>query len=810
MLKSYLTIALRNLRRHKSYAFINIFGLAVGLAACCLILLYVRDELLFESMHKRADRIYRVHLEGALAGQTFNSATTSAPMAAALRQDYPEVESAARIWGTGRVLLRSGDRSFYEEDFFWADSTVFEVFSFHFLQGNARTALNRPDGLVITESTARRYFGEADPLGKTLTLDNQLDLTVTGVISDMPDNTHFQFDMLGALLSQDRSRSPEWIGNSFYTYVLLREGHAGDVLEAKFPDLVRTYAGPQLQQATGQSYEALLTSGVRYGFYLMPLRDIHLHSKAENDFAVNGDIQYVYILLAVAVFIVLIACINFMNLSTARSANRAREVGLRKVLGSDRRRLVQQFLGESVLMAIVAMVIALALMVALLPVMNTLSGKSLSLDLFRDPAIALGLLGVALTAGLLAGLYPAVVLSSFRPIEILKGQFTTGARGLWMRRVLVVTQFAISMMLLVGTGVMYNQLRFMQERDLGFRGAQAVVLPIETEAMRRHYPALSDALQAHPGVEHVAAGNGVPGRFMNDTVFRPEGGTNEDLKNLKVASISDTYIETLGLEMAAGRPFSSDVTSDSTQAFLLNETGARLFGWSPEEAVGKKVAWVSRNDDGTDEMRTVVGVVRDFHLESMQLEIKGMIFYPGPQAFTNVVVRVRPGDMPATLAFLESTWTTYEPGFPFRYFFLDEDFGRLFERERRLGQMFTGFTALAILIACLGLFGLASFITQQRTKEIGVRKVLGASVPVILLMLSREFTRMVLWACVLAFPVAWFVMDRWMDGFAYRTELGWGVFALAGLATLLIAWLTVGYQSIKAALADPVKSLRYE
>lgn len=810
MIRNYLTIALRNLRRQKGYAFINVFGLAVGLAACSLILLYVRDELSYEAMHTRADRIYRVHLDAALAGQTFNSATTSPPMAAALRAEYPEVESSTRVWDTGRVLVGHGDRQFYEERFFWADSTVFDVFTFPLLRGDARTALNRPNTVVLTASTARKYFGEADPVGQTLRFDNRLDLTVTGVTPDVPSNTHFRFDLLGSIISQERSQDPIWVGNSFYTYVLMREGHTGAELEAQFPALVRKYAAPQLEQFIGQSYDAILATGAKYDFYLQPLERIHLYSEADNDFAVNSDIQYVYILSAIAVFILLIACINFMNLSTARSAGRAREVGLRKVMGADRRQLMQQFLGESVLLAVGSLLIAFVLMQALLPLFNQVSGKELALHPLRDAGVVLALVGIALGAGLLAGLYPAFVLSAFQPVEVLKGQMATGARGLWMRRALVVTQFAISMILLVGTGVVFNQLRYMQHRDLGFRGAQVVVLPIETEAMRQRYPALREELLQHPGIEQVAAAGGVPGRFDSDTIFRPEGGQEEDLRSFKVVSISEDYLETLQIPLVAGRSFSRDFPADSSQAYLLNETAVRMMGWTPEEAIGKRVSWVARNDDASDETRTVVGVVRDFHLESLQTEIRGMLMFLDPNEASNVVVRLEPENVPETLALLERTWATYEPAYPFRYFFLDQDFGRLYERERRLGNIFTGFTVLAVLIACLGLFGLASFITQQRTKEIGVRKVLGASVTQVLLLLSREFMRMVLAAAVVAFPVAWFVMDRWLSDFAYRTRLGWEVFALTALAALAIAWLTVSYQTLKAALADPVKSLRYE
>ena len=812
MFKNYLKIALRNLRKHKAYSFINIAGLAIGIGCCALIMLYVQDELSFDRFHKNADRIYRVALSAAVSGTPINAATSSAPMAAALLAEYPEVRGTTRFWDIGRVLIGHENNRFYEDGFLFADSSVFQVFTFPLLSGDPQTALVQPNSVVLTEKMAHKYFGNENPLGQFLRYDNRVDYKITGVLKDIPRQSHLQFDFLASLVTQPRSQSPVWISNSYYTYVLLQENYAPQQLEAKFPALVKKYVAPQIQQAIGKSFEEAIAAGAKYDFYLQPLPSIYLHSTAQNDLAVTSDIKYVYILTAIAVFILLIAAINFMNLATARSSNRAKEVGLRKVLGSERRQLIKQFLGESILLSLLALLIAIFLIEMLLPVFNNLAGKALSLRFSGNLVFISGLVGIALMIGAVAGIYPAFVLSAFQPAAVLKGSLSRlgGTKSPWLRSTLVVLQFTISIVLLVGTGVAFQQLQYMKNKRLGFAKEQVVVLPIETRAGQQKYESFRQELLRNPNVVAVGATSSVPGRVDNDTVYRPEGVSNEVIYSLKVMRVSEDFLPALQIDMVAGRGFSREFVSDTSDAFVINEAAAHYMGMTPEAAVGKRLTEVAAGANNEDDQRTIIGVVKDFHYESMHQEIKPLAMSISPSDYQYITVRVRPENIAATLATLQEKWQAFEPGYPPRYFFLDADFGRLFAAEARQSQIFGHFTVLAIGIACLGLFGLASFIAEQRTKEIGVRKVLGASVQQIIVLLSKDFTKLVVIAFLLAAPVAYFVMNKWLQDFAYRTPLNPTVFVLAGVLALMIAWLTVSYQAIKAALLNPVEALRYE
>ena len=808
MIKNYLKIALRNLQKYKGYSFINIAGLTIGLTVCALILLFVRDELSYDRYHENADRIYRVNFKGAIGGTFVHIAQSAPAMGPSFVREYPEVENAVRFLGAGRVLIaREADR-FYEENFRWADSTVFDVFTFPLLRGDPHTALTEPNTVVLTETTARKYFGDADPVGQTLRRDNWQDLTVTGVMRDLPPTSHFPIDFLGSMATVEYSRSPLWVSMSFYTYLLLPEGSAPADLQAKFPALIRKYVAPQVEQALGQTYEEALAAGLEWNYYLQPLTDIYLHSDGvEENLASTSNARAVSILSVVAGLILLIACINFMNLATARAANRAREVGLRKVLGSARRQLVGQFLGESILLALLTGLLAFLAIQAVLPFFDDLAGKALAGSAGLN--VLLGLLGIALAAGLLAGFYPALFLSAFQPVAVLKGTLRSGARSPRLRSTLVVLQFAASIALMVGTGVVFTQLDFMREKDLGFTKEQVVVLPIETDEARQGFDAFRQELLRQPNVVAVAAVEQIPGRIQNINVFRPEGAPNDATYPLWSTRTSYDFPEALQLELVAGRTFSRDYATDATEAILINEAAARLMGLTPETAVGKHLAEIGNPEEG-DIPFTIVGVVKDFHFQSLHEPIKPLAMSLMPDALRNIVVRIRPEQITETLAVLQRHWETYEPGHPYRYTFLDADFGRVYEKDRQLGRIFGVFAGLAVLIACLGLFGLASFIAQQRTKEIGVRKVLGASVAGIVVLLSKEFIRLVLIAFAVAAPLAYFAMNRWLDDFAYRVDIAWPIFLMAGLTALGVAVLTVSYQSIKAALTNPVKALRYE
>jgi len=804
MLTNYLKIALRNLRKHKGYTFINITGLAVGLACCLLIVLFVRDELSYDRYHDNADRIYRITLDALLGEQEIHGPISPAPMAQALVNDFPEVVQATRLFTfRDKTLVRYEDNRFVEERFFFGDSTFFEVFTFPFLQGDPETALVEPNTVVLTESTARKYFGQQNPIGQTLRVNERTDYEVTGVMADVPTNSHFHFDFLGSLGTLDNSRNPMWVSNNFRTYFLLADGHSPEALQAKFPAMVKNYAGPQVEQFLGITIDQFFASGGRFAFQIQALTDVHLHSQLDFEIEPNGDITYVYAFSVVAFLILLIACINFMNLATARSANRAKEVGVRKVLGSNRRQLTLQFLMESMLLSVIALGVALVLAAVLLPVFNSLSGKALQID-YLDGFMLSGVIGLAVLVGLLAGSYPAFFLASFSIVNVLKGRGLVGMKSSGLRSGLVVFQFVISIALMIGTAMVYRQVDFIQNKRLGFDKEHVIVLE-RFNALGPQQQAFKQQIQQHPNVVAVAAANTLPGRSFGDTSFIPEGAPPEEILSLRLLYTDFDLLETLNLELVDGRFFSRDFATDSA-AVVLNEAAVKELGWT--EAVGKRLVSPSFNGEET-EFITVVGVVKDFHFQSLREAIRPLGLFIG-RNLNYLAVRIQPGDISGTLAAFETQWKTFAPGQPFTYSFLDRDVDALYQADQRTGSLFGTFALLAIMIACLGLFGLAAFTAEQRTKEIGVRKVLGASVGGIVLLLSKEFTKLVALAFVVAAPLAYFATNRWLQDFAFQADFSWWIFVLAGLAALTIAWLTVSYQSIRAALTNPVEALRYE
>ncbi len=811
MLKNYLKIAVRNLLRQKVYSLINISGLAIGMACCLFILLYVRDELSYDRHHKHADRIYRVGLDAAVSGEDIHAALTAAPLAATLRAEYPEVEAATRLYKANRVLIDHENRKFYEDRFLWADSTVFQVLAFPLVRGDETTALNGPHKIVLTTSAAHKYFGDLDPLGQMLRVDNREDYVVTGLLHDQPANTQFQFDFLASLSSLPWTQQANWISNSFYTYMRLRQDAKPENLTAKFPILVRRDIAPQIEKGLGISYDEAVARGFKWGYFLEPLPKIYLHSTAMRDISPHSDIRYIYILSAIAFFILLIACINFMNLATARSAKRAKEVGVRRVLGSERLQLARQFLGESVLLALLAMIFALAFVQILLPWFNQLAGKQIAVATVNSSPVLVMLLAIALSAGVLAGLYPAFMLSSFQPVRVLKGQLTGKAGGGRFRSVLVVAQFCISLILLVGTLVVFKQLRFMQNYKLGFAQEQVLIFPVETEAMAQSFETARSELLKNPQVLNAAAGSAIPGRFLDNlSGYRPQGAAQDAIITLWTARVTHEYLQTLQCELVAGRDFSREVATDAEAACVINEAAAQALGWTPADAVGKQVAETGTGEGDTDLMRTVVSVVKDFHFESLQEPIKPAIFTISKNNLRFALVRVRPESLAETLAGLQAQWENLMPEHRSQYFFLDEDFGKLYEKEKRLGRIVGSFAFLAMFIACLGLLGMASFVAQQRTKEIAVRKVLGATATSVIAMLSKDFLKLVTLAFVLAAPVAYLAMQRWLEDFAHRISLGVEVFVAAGVLTLLITLLTVSTQAARAALTNPAEAIRYE
>ena len=794
MFKNHLKIAYRTLRRRPGYTFINVFGLAVGLACCVLIGLFVRDELAYDRFHENADRVYRVATDSKVSGSpTTHYAATGRQVGPTLREEYPEVESAARLTGE-TFKLRRGGQYVYERGFY-AEPAFFDVFTFPLLHGDTRTALTEPYSLVLTERAAQKHFGRADVVGQALTVDDSLTFTVTGVMADVPEHSHLQFDFLASFSTHTERRSGgSWDWTNFWwpTYVLLREDADAEAFEAKIAGLVTQRFGDEMADV---GYEIRLV--------LEPLARIYLHSGREGALGPTGDVRYVYVFAAIALFILLIACINFVNLATARSVERAKEVGVRKVVGSSQGGLVRQFLSEAVLLTSVALVLAVVIVVLALPLLNSISGKDLTLAVLAEPPVILGGVLLALIVGVLAGLYPAATFARFRPAEVLKGGFGTGRRGVRLRQGLVVVQFALSILLIVGTLVVYRQLDFMQAQRLGFDKEQVLVLNLPSREAAENVETVKGAFTEQAGIGQATAASNMPGSPQGIWTMHPEGFPEGESRAMDVIFTDFNYVETMGLEVVAGRDLSTAFGTDSA-ATLINETGLERIGWMSEEALGKTIAF------GNGQELTVVGVVRDYHHTAPKNPVEPILLTPVWPYYQNVALRLQTSDVRGALAQAEGTWRQLFPDYAFDYFFLDARYNEQYRAERRLGTLFGLFAGLAILIACLGLFGLAAYVTAQRTKEIGVRKVLGASVTSIVALLSKDFLGLVAVAFVIAVPVAWWAMRRWLEGFASRVDLGLGVFLLAGALALVIALATVSYHALRAATADPVKSLRYE
>ncbi|MDX1531937.1 MAG: ABC transporter permease, partial [Rhodothermales bacterium] len=718
----------------------------------------------------------RVVIDGVINGRELHAPLTPAPMLEAARAEFPDVEAGTRLFDlaggpSGGVLVRRGpERQFIEEAFYFVDSTFFDVFGLRFVAGDPATALAAPHTLVLTEEAAARYFPEGDAVGRVLTVQDTTEYRVTGVVEGFPRNAHFRFDLLGAMAGLEEAQNDFWIANQFRLYLRLREGADPAAMRAKFDDLLRTRASQQFLEFSGYDYDQFKAAGNRMDYELQPVPDIHLRSDLEFEMGPNGSMATVWAFSSIAAFILLLAGVNYVNLATARSAQRAKEVGVRKTLGSGRGALVRQFLAESVLLCAGALVVAVVLVLVALPAFNALTGKALGVaDLLR-PGFLLALPVLAVGVGLLAGAYPALVLSHFEPARVLKGRFVAGGSGRWLRSGLVVFQFAISIALIVSTAVVYRQLQYMQQKELGFDEEHVVVIE-RAQELGGQAEAFKDALRQHPQVVAVGASSNVPGGLYGSTPIKPEGTAGEAAILAAPTWVDAAFAEALGIEMAAGRFFSEESPSD-TAALVLNEAAVRKLGWSEVgEVVGERVGFM-----GDAEPQEVIGVVEDFHFASLHHEVGPLVAGLLKRPLPHLVVRVRPEGLPATLADIEARWQAFAPGQPFEYAFLDEHFGEQYAADRRLGQVFQTFAVLAVLIACLGLFGLASYTTQLRTKEIGVRKTLGASVPSIVVLLSKDFLKLVAVAFAVAAPLAYVVMRAWLADFAYRVEPGALVF----------------------------------
>ena len=803
MIKSYFKIAWRNLLKNKAFSFINILGLSIGISVCFIIMLFVQDELSYDRFNKNADRIVRIYFKAVMNGGKISEAGVMPPVARALKNDYPEVEDASRLRPDGRPKIEYQHKIFKEAEAAFADHNFFSVFSLPFLKGDPQTALVQPNTLVITEEMAHRFFGNDEPIGKTLTYNNSGQFKVTGVIKKMPVNAHFHFDLLGSLETIDFAKSATWMEGNFYTYVVMKKGADYKKLEAKLPGMVEKYMGPQIVQAMGMNLSQFRTKGNDLGFALQPLTAIHLHPETTTELEPAGNVKYVYIFGAIAIFMLLIASINFINLSTAGASKRAKEVGVRKVMGSGKWDLIRQFLFESLLVTAIALFIA-ALMVQLaLPVFNNLSGKNLLFGFDMRPVA--GLIALGLAVGLLAGIYPAFFLSSFKPIATLKGKFNAGAKSLGLRSSLVVFQFFISVSLIIGTIIVYQQMKFIQNIQLGYNKEQLLVIP-NSWALGKNEKTFKDQLLKDTRVENVTVSGYKPAgpTNNNNAMAYPEGKDNQVMTSLEY-KIDEQYIPTLGIQMAAGRNFSPAYGTDSS-AMIINEAAVKAFGFG-NNAIGKIIVR-SNSDRGRDYHFTVVGVVKDFHFRSLHEAITPLLMVLEPES--GIIVKVRTKDIPGLLSTMKQQWAAYNVEEPFSYAFMDELYNKTYTAEQKTGTILNIFAVLTIFVACMGLFGLATYTAEQRSKEIGIRKVLGASVTQVTSMLSKEFIKLVLIGCLIAFPLSWWAMSRWLQDFAYRVDISWWVFILAAVFALLIAMFTVSFKAIKAALANPVKSLRSE
>jgi len=790
MIKNYFKIAFRNIVRHKAFAAINIAGLAIGMTCSIFILLWVQNELSYDRFHKNEDEIYRIT---ANAGD-FNAAVNCAGMPQELKIKIPAVKNYVRLSHPSTNVFEVGNRKFEEKNVFYADSTFLQIFSFSLTKGSPETALMRPDAVLITENMAKKYFSEENPLGKTLRKNNGDNVLVTGVFANIPSNSHLQFDFIlpvSSIAQTDNDlRTNTWQNFNFYSYIQL---------DKNFKATPSTIEGLN-KQINKIFKEHVNEKELKVDFHLQALRSIHLHSNYQVDLPGHGNIQYVNIFFVVALFILAVACINFMNLATARSARRAKEVGLRKVVGAGRKQLIGQFLGESLLISFLSLLIAVSLVWLLLPAFNNLAGKELAIHLL-DGKLILILVGIALLTGLISGSYPALFLSGFRPVQVLKGSMKNMGGNLIFRNGLVVVQFVVSIVLLAGTAIVYRQLTYIKNMNLGFDKSNLLYLPMTGEMWGKQQ-ALKTELKNNPLTADFSITNDLPTNLTSGTVnVQWEGKDPKSQVVFPTLFVDENFLDVFQMKMLSGRSFSTEFKAD-TNNFILNERAVQIMGMKVADAVGKPLSlW--------DIKGTIIGVVKDFNYKPVQNPIEPLII--GLNKWGGItVVRTKPGQTEATIKALGKISADLNPAYPFSYGFLDQDLANLYQGEHRMGRLFNLFAILAIFISCMGLYGLSAFMAEQRTKEIGVRKVLGASVFKVVYLLSTGFTRLILIAVVIAVPVAWFAINSWLKSFAYKASADWTIFLTASLAALTIALITVSYESIKAAIANPVKSLRTE
>jgi len=798
MFKNYIKVAFRNIMRTKLFSLINVTGLAIGMAATLMILMYVSNELSYENFHKNRKHIYRISVDFGDKNNKMRFAGAMPALGPALIKEMPEVLNAVRFVQDAHPVLEYGEKKFHEQNFFFADPSVFDIFSFFLVKGSKESALRNPFSMVITEEMAGKFFGEKDPIGKTVLYNDKQPIQVTGVIKNIPVNTHLKCDFLVSYSSLDSlGRIPEkpWnVWGDTYTYLFLKENTSISELISKMQIL--------LEKNTSENFARMINFG------LLKLTDLHMKSKAFVDLAPRGNMTYVYVFSSVAFLILLIACFNFMNLSTARSLKRMKEVGMRKTLGARRFQIVKQFLGESLVITLFAGVLALAIFELFYPVLNSFLENKLPIG-HQNFRYLFGMIPlIVLIVGILAGSYPSLFLSRYRPIHALTNQCAPISRKSFFRKSLVITQFAMAVILIIGTIVILKQLYFMKNSDLGFKKENVVLINFRPRnpEFKGKYSVLKNEFQQYPQVISFAGAYTVPGRISKETKsIQRKAGTSIQNFLIQAISVDFDYVDTMGIEIVEGRNFSRGMITDERSGILLNEEAVKEFNLS--DPVGEK--FQVPGSGGIREM-TVLGVVKDFNVYSLKQKIEPLMLYINPDYFYTIAVRIRPENNQRTIAYLEKTWKNIFPDSPFNYTFLEDSYGRLYVSEEKVSQLLTLFSCLAIFVACLGLFGLASFMAEQRHKEIGIRKVLGADVPKIVLFFSKDFIKNVLIANLLSWPLAYYAMNRWLQNYAYRINIGIWPFLAAGTGVLLIALLTVSYQAVKAALANPVDSLRYE
>jgi putative ABC transport system permease protein len=800
MLKNLFKIAFRNILKDKVYSFINILGLTIGITCSMFLFMYILDELSYDRYHTNADNIYRIVSNIKEPDNEFTWAVAQVPMAQELRNNYPEVKNSVRFYGTGRTLYKNGDKQFNEEQFFLTDSTVFDMFTYDFIVGDMNTALDKPNTIVLTETIAKKYFASpAEALGKSLQNKDNDEFEITGVIKDVPYNSHFRFDALISRSTRQGSDGGSWGNFGVFTYIQLPAGYDLTKMYASLDKIVKERVNPIFEQYN-----------IKIGYELQRITDIHLHSKIQDEAEEGGDISYIYIFGAVSAFMLIIACINYMNLATARSANRAKEVGVRKVMGSQRKQLIVQFITESVVLTIIALILSITLIYALLPAFNSLANKHLPFSYILQAPVILSLIGITLFSGIVGGSYPAFYLSSFNPVNVLKGKLAARGGSVFFRRGLVVLQFSISIFMLISTLVVFDQLSYMRNKDLGFDKERVVKLTLSERELRQKADVLVNRLKQSPEVAGVGTATSVPGQGVGKLLLKVEDNEGKLVdRGVDLFNADFDFVKTMGMDIVKGRDFSRDISSDTTYAVLVNEAMVKRMAWS--DPLGKKFIFQGGGPNNTDIEKRVVGVLKDYHQNSLYDEIEPIMVILDDENYF-VLVRTEEGDVKKSLASVENIWKDMFPNNTFQYEFLDQDFNSQYTADEKRSLIFTVFSSLTITIACLGLLGLAAFTTEQRTKEIGVRKVIGASVTGLVTLVSKEFFLLVGIGMLIAFPAAWYFTDSWLQNFAYHIELKaeWLTFLISAMLAFAITLLTVGYHVMRAAHSNPVKSLRDE